>query len=216
MPWGMRLPAPVLVVSAAVALLAAPSSAQAGVLDVDPVCDGDAKVTGVLSDPLALLRSPGATIARAVSGAFTVTLPAAAQEGTPVSVSAVRLLDGVLTQPETVTLSPLPCPPSGEVNVRRTQSLASFVKRGMKVAVVPTEAAEVVASVRLGGLRGTVLAAGRTTASGPGRVALRLVPTPAGVRRLRSEERANVVLLTGLVDAQGHTGRPAPVRVALR
>lgn len=209
----MRLRVPLLAATLSLGL-AAP--AQAGVLAVDPVCDGDTTVRGTLSDPLALLRSPGATIARAVSGAFTVTLPGPAKEGTPVSVSAVRLLDGVLQQPETVTLAPLPCPPAAEVNVRRVQSLASFRRTGMKVAVVPTEAAEVIASVRLGGLRGKVLAAGRTTATGPGRVALRLVPTPAGVKRLRSETRANVVLLVGLVDAQGKTGRPAPVTLKLR
>lgn len=202
--------------AAASVALAAPGVASAGVIALDPVCDGDARVTGTLSDPLALLRSPGATIARSVSGAFTVTLPAPAAEGTPVSVSAVRVLDGVPTQPETITVSPLPCPPDGTVNVRRVQSLNSFVRTGVKAAVVTTEAADVIASVRLGGLRGRVLAAGRTTATGPGRVALRLVPTPAGVRRLRGETRANVVLLVGLVDAQGHTGRPAPVTIALR
>ena len=216
----MRPPRVVLSCAAIAGLLAVPAAAsgQESVPgpQLDPVCDGDAVVRGQLLDPLAVLRSPGATIARSVSGAFTVTLPAPAKEGVPIPVSALKLdaLGKLLTG--TTSRTPLPCPPDGTVNVRRVQPLASFVRHGVKVAVVTSEASEVMASVRLGGLRGRVLAAGKTTATGPGRVALRLVPTPAGVRRLRGERRANVVLLVGLVDAQGHTGKPAPVRLKLR
>lgn len=182
---------------------------------LDPICDGDAAVHGQLPDPSAVLKSPGATIARSVSGAFTVTLPKPAEEGVPVDVSAIRAVLGTVVT-ETTRRLPLPCPPSGTVNVKRTQSLKSFLHRGLKTAVVVSEPGDVIASVRLGGLRGRVLAAGRATATTAGRVALSLVPTPAGVRRLRGEKRANVVLLVGLVDAQGHTGKPAPVRLKLR
>jgi hypothetical protein len=182
---------------------------------LEPICDGDTAVRGQLPDVTAALRSPGATIARSVSGAFTVTLSKPAAEGVPVDVSAIRSVLGSLIT-ETTRRLPLPCPPSGTVNVKRTQSLKSFLHRGLKTAVVVSEPGEVIASLRLGGLRGRVLAAGRTTTTTAGRVALSLVPTPAGVRRLRAEKKANAVLLVGLVDAQGHTGKPAPVRLKLR